>query len=157
MFIDIIKESFFSSVHTILNIAFIVIPLMIILRITKEYNILNKFVNYFKKFPEKLFMSKEATFPLLVGLVFGISYGAGVIIQSAKDLNLNKNDLILLNTFLGICHAVFEDTLLFVAIGANGWILVSSRFLMAVIITYLFGKWLYRKDYNIKNIINSKN
>jgi len=38
--------------------------------------------------------------------------------------------------FLSICEAIIEDTLIFVVIGANGFILIAFRFILAIILTY---------------------
>jgi hypothetical protein len=35
--------------------------------------------------------------------------------------------------FLGICHSIIEDTLVFIALGANWWVLISARFLLAAV------------------------
>ncbi|WP_129599909.1 nucleoside recognition domain-containing protein [Anaerophilus nitritogenes] len=141
----ILKEGIIGSLKSVYTIAVIVIPLMVILQLAKDYHILNKIAEKFT-FITKLFsISKEAIVPLLVGLIFGISYGAGVIIQSSKEGNLTKVDLVLLITFLVTCHAIFEDTLVFVAVGANGYILLGLRLFMAILITYLLSKRLSQK------------
>ena len=59
--------------------------------------------------------------------------------KSSKG-NLDKKSLILVSIFLACCHAVFEDTLLFVAIGANGWMLLTIRVLTAFILTAVISK-----------------
>ena len=33
--------------------------------------------------------------------------------------------------FLSVCHSIIEDTVVFIALGANGWVLISVRFLLA--------------------------
>ena len=58
---------------------------------------------------------------------------------------MTGKDLLLLNVFLGICHSLFEDTFLFVAIGGVAWILFSSRLILAIGITYILGRWLNGK------------
>lgn len=144
MILDILLEASKSSLQTILKIAMIVIPLMIVMRFTKEANILDKICSYFRPFTKRLYLSNEATFPLIVGLVFGLSYGAGIIIQAAKEGNLTGRDLILLNVFLALFHSVFEDTLIFASIGANIWIIIVFRLLMAILFTYFIGRWLVK-------------
>ncbi|WP_110943031.1 nucleoside recognition domain-containing protein [Inediibacterium massiliense] len=143
--IMILKEGVIGSLKSVYTIAVIVIPLMVILQLAKDYHILNKIAEKFI-FITKLFsISKEAIVPLLVGLIFGISYGAGVIVQSSKEGDLTKVDLVLLITFLVTCHAIFEDTLVFVAVGANGYLLLGIRLLMAIVITYFLSKRLSKK------------
>ncbi|QZY54680.1 nucleoside recognition domain-containing protein [Crassaminicella profunda] len=143
---DILKEGLIGSLSSVYSIALIVIPLMIVLQIAKDYHVLNKLSQHFKGLTKLLGVSKDAILPLLVGVIFGISYGAGVIIQSSKEGDLTKKDLILLVAFLVTCHAVFEDTLLFVAVGANGYVLLGVRLLMAVGITYFLSKRINLND-----------
>ncbi len=72
----------------------------------------------------KLFdISNESVFPLLIGMVFGLVYGAGIIIESVEEENLGKKDLYIVMIFLVACHAIFEDTFIFAAVGANLWLL----------------------------------
>jgi len=66
-------------------------------------------------------LSGEAGLPLMGGLVFGISYGGGIIISSAREGKLTLREMYIINLLRIICHSLFEDTLLFAAIGAR-WI-----------------------------------
>lgn len=138
--IDILKEGLLGSFNTIYSIAKIVIPLMIVLQIAKDYKVLDKISKFFEFLTRFFNMSRESTLPLLVGIIFGISYGAGVIIQSAKEGDLLEKDTFLISAFLIICHAIIEDTLLFVAVGANGYWLVGIRTIAAITITFMLSK-----------------
>ena len=40
-----------------------------------------------------------------------------------------------------ICHAIIEDTLLFVIFGANPWLIVSLRLLFATLVATLIVKY----------------
>jgi len=75
--------------------------------------------------------------PLITGIIIGLTYGAGVIIHSIRTSNIDKKEAFLILLFLSICHAVIEDTLIFVVIGANGIVLLVFRFMLAIILTYL--------------------
>ncbi len=66
----------------------------------------------------------------------GLVFGAGVIISFANDGTLTKRDLILVLVFLGICHSIIEDTLIFAALGANLWVLISCRFILAALAAF---------------------
>jgi len=58
---------------------------------------------------------------------------------------MDKREAFLIMLFLSICHAIIEDTLIFVVIGANGIILVAIRFFLAFIFTYFAYRWLFFK------------
>lgn len=142
--IEIIKEGTVGSFSSVLNIAKIVIPLMVAIQILKDLNILDKLSHKMKPLAKFLGISEDSTFPLIIGLILGLAYGAGVIINSTKEGNLNKKDLYLVVIFLVACHSVFEDTLLFVAIGANGWLLLGIRTIVAVVLTSLTARYIGR-------------
>lgn len=140
MIIEILKEGIIGSFNSVYSIAIIVFPIMIGLQILKDFKVLDKIANMFR-FVTKLFnISVDAVFPLLVGVIFGISYGAGVIIQSSKEGDISYRDLFLISVFLITCHAVIEDTLIFVAVGANGYFLLGVRLISAILLTYVLSK-----------------
>lgn len=149
---DILIEATTKSIGTIWQIMIIVIPVMVVIRIAKELNFLNKVCSYFEPVTEKIFLPKEAAFPLIVGMIFGLQYGAGIILQAVKEGQLQGRDLLLLNVFLGLCHAIIEDTFIFIAIGANGWIVSFFRAFMATGVTYLFGRYLVKKYDSAMNL-----
>lgn len=138
--VEALKEAVSGSIQSVYSIARIVIPLMVVMQLAKDYKILDKISMGLNFIVKPFRMSKEATFPFLVGLIFGLSYGAGVILQSAKEGNLSKKDTTLIGVFLIACHAVVEDTLVFVVIGANGWLLLGSRTVMAILVTLVISR-----------------
>lgn len=144
--LDFLLETAKGGLLSIRNIAVIVFPLMVVMQLAKDYKILDRFTGLLKPLTDFFGMSRESSFPLLVGLIFGLSYGAGVIASSAEEGNLSDKDLLLLAVFLGNCHAVFEDTLLFTAIGARGSVLIGIRLAAAVLVTKFIAKKLARQD-----------
>jgi len=100
-------------------------------------------VSFLTKPISRLFnISDEAGMPILTGLIFGITYGAGAIIQSAREGAMNERDLYVVNTFLVLCHGIFEDTILFAAVGANIYIILIFRVFTAVAITFLISRFV---------------
>ncbi len=99
---------------------------------------------YYKKV-EKLFnrplkyigFSTNSSITMVVGIILGIAYGAGILINNAVTGNMSKKEIILSCLFLSLCHAVFEDTLIFVAVGANGFIILGTRILLALSAIYI--------------------
>lgn len=87
-------------------------------------------------------MSDKAALPLAAGFVFGLAYGAGLILQAAEEGELSKRDRFLVVLFLIACHAVIEDTLIFVPLGVNPLFLFAFRFLFAVGLTALAARLL---------------
>ena len=138
----VFQEALFGSLSSVFSIAKVVIPLMIVMQLAKDYHLLDPLSKYLKPLTDFLGMSRESGFPLLVGLLFGLAYGAGVIVQSAKEGNLTRKDMVLLSVFLASCHAVIEDVLVFAAIGANGWLILVARIVAGLLVTYAVSKRL---------------
>ena len=144
-FMAYLKESSLGSINSILNMAKIIIPLMIIMEILKDAKILEKISKKLKPIAKVFDISNEAVFPLVTGIIFGLAYGAGIIIESVKENDLRKKDLYVLIIFLIACHAIFEDTFIFGALGANLWLLFSTRLILAIIVAYFASKIIDNK------------
>lgn len=140
--LNFIIDTLIQGLTSIWGFAMIVFPLMIIMEIARDIHLLDWLSKMCKPITRWMGVSENSAFPLAIGLVFGLSYGAGVIIKSAKEGNLDKKSLILVSIFLACCHAVFEDTLLFVKIGANGWMLLTIRTVTAFLLTAVISRKL---------------
>lgn len=141
----VFQEAFWGCFENIAQIALIVIPLMVLIEIFKDINLLDKLTSFMTPITSMIGISKEARLPILAGVVFGISYGGGIIIESAKEGKLTYDDIYITNLFLVICHSVFEDTILFAAIGAKWLPILVVRIILAVLICYLVSKFLKRQ------------
>lgn len=138
--IEVLKEAVFGSLKSVWSIAIIVFPLMIVMEFARKYKVMDFISAGLRPLTRFLGVQRSAAFPLAVGLIFGLAYGSGVIIQSAQEGEIDLRSLTLVSIFLACCHAVVEDTLLFVAVGANGWLLLGLRTLAAFIVTMLVSK-----------------
>jgi len=138
--VNVVVEGLLNGGKSIFGISVIVFPLMIFMEIARDLNILDFVSNLFRPLTRFMGISENSAFPLAVGIIFGLAYGAGVIIQSAKDGDIDKKSLIILAIFLACCHAVFEDTLIFVAIGANGWVLLTLRLIAAFFLSVVISR-----------------
>ncbi|MFW6270187.1 MAG: nucleoside recognition domain-containing protein [Bacillota bacterium] len=141
-------ESFIGSLDIIKKLAFIIFPLFIFIEIIDEIGLLEKISNLFHGVLKYFNLPKEAGLPILIAQTFGLLFGAGLIIRSTREDELKEGDMMSLAILFAICHAVFEDTLLFVAIGGNGFIILGTRIILALIATYLYGKFRnYKNEY----------
>ena len=104
---------------------------MVGLALMKDSLLLDRAAGFLEPVMKRLNLSNRAAYPLLAGLFLGIIFGSGVILSFARDGSLTKRDLILVLVFLGICHSIIEDTVVFIALGANWWVLIIARFLLA--------------------------
>lgn len=91
-------------------------------------------------------LSRHSAAPLFTGVFLGIAYGAGILIRIAQEKRLPRRELFLLGLFLATCHAVVEDTLVFVVIGGNAWIMLGVRLLVAMMLVATLAYWWRRRD-----------
>ena len=132
----ILQETITGGARIAVLVPAIIIPLMIVLALLTDTRLLDRGVGFIQPVMQRLNLSSMVAFPLLAGLFLGIVFGSGVIISCANDGTLTKRDLILVLVFLGICHSIIEDTLIFAALGANWWVLISCRFVLAALATF---------------------
>lgn len=142
----IIREILTSSVRIILLLAAIIIPLMVGLALLRDARLLDRAAGLLQPLMKRLNLSNRAAFPLLAGFFLGIVIGSGVIIAFAREGSLTKRDLMLVLVFLGICHSIIEDTMIFTALGANLWVLISARLLLAAFAAFLVSFLLQPKS-----------
>ena len=142
----ILREIITEGAHIAVLVPAIIIPLMIVLALLTYSRLLDRGVVFIQPVMQRLSLSSRAAFPLLAGFFLGIVFGSGVIISFANDGTLTKRDLILVLIFLSICHSIVEDTLIFAALGANWWVLISCRFVLAALAAFAVSLVLPRPD-----------
>jgi hypothetical protein len=129
----------------ILQLAMIVIPLMIVIQILKDLQWLNKFSKGMSPITRSLGMNENTSTTMAAGLLFGLAFGAGVVIQAVKEDGVGKKDLTLAFIFLMACHAVVEDTLIFIPLGIPVWPLFLIRLGVAITLTLVVG-FIWKKS-----------
>jgi len=143
--IDFVVDTSLGLIKLLGLVFVIIMPLMIALEVSRGYGILERIVKRIAPAIEIVGFKKDSVFPLLAGILFGISYGAGVLIGETKKGRISGDQAFLVAVFLGLFHAVIEDTLLFVAQGAVWWILVLPRFLLAIVLTGIAARTIGRR------------
>ncbi|MDN5332281.1 MAG: hypothetical protein PWP45_1506 [Tepidanaerobacteraceae bacterium] len=138
--LDALKEATVGSMQSVKQIAIIVIPIMVVMEILKDVELLDRIADLFSPVVRIFGMRKESAFPLVIGIIIGLSYGAGIIFKAAKENKLSKKDLYLITYFLVAAHAVFEDTAIFAALGVSAVLLLSTRLAVAAMFTFLASK-----------------
>lgn len=128
--VDLLQNSLYESLS--LSIKVIALVTMLIF-----------FLDFIKSLPmiEKHSQKVNSGFSILVGVILGITYGAGILIAEYEKGILQKREVLFIGTYLMICHAIIEDTLLFVIFGANPWLIVGLRLLFATLVAYLIVKY----------------
>jgi hypothetical protein len=131
------QDLLFGSITSAISLSIKIIILITLLIFIMDFIKTRKFVVKSQKNVSK-------SFSILVGIFLGITYGAGILISEAKSGKIKKEDLFYIGTFLMICHAIIEDTLLFVIFGADFTMVIAIRTIGAIAISWLALK-IYQK------------
>ncbi|WP_347548810.1 nucleoside recognition domain-containing protein [Pseudalkalibacillus hwajinpoensis] len=147
----IILQGLEKASFGVLQLALIVIPLMIFIQIMKDFSWLQTFSRWMAPVTRSLGMKENTSTTLAAGLVFGLAYGAGVMIQAVKEDGVEKKDLYLAFIFLVACHAVIEDTLIFIPLGIPVIWLLLVRLVTAIILTIVVSIVWKRREISASN------
>lgn len=134
---EIMLQGIQTAAIATLQLAVIVIPLMIMMQFLREKNWLTRLSNGFAPITKMLGMKKNTSMTLVAGITVGLTFGAGLMIQAVKEDGVSKRDMYLAFVFLVSCHAVIEDTLIFIPLGIPVWPLLVIRLITAMILTML--------------------
>lgn len=81
---------------------------------------------------------EERVAPLTtLGMLLGLVYGGALIIEATRRERYERRTLVLALCWLSLFHAVLEDTLLVVALGASVWVVLVLR--GAVVLLIMMG------------------
>lgn len=127
---NLLQNSLYESLTLSLKVIVLVTTLIFVLDFIKSLPII-----------EKHSQKVNSGFSILVGVILGITYGAGILIAEYEKGLLQKREILFIGTYLMICHAIVEDTLLFVIFGANLWIILGLRLIFATLIAYLVSNY----------------
>ncbi|GAK14666.1 nucleoside recognition domain-containing protein [Geomicrobium sp. JCM 19039] len=141
---SIVLEAVGAGVGAVLQLAMIVIPLMVVIQAIYDLSLLDFFTRWMKPCLQPLGISQRGAIVIGSGMIFGLIYGASVIIQEAKEQNFSERELTLLILYLAICHAVIEDTMIFLPLGVNVLWLLLFRFVGAVVLLLIVA-WLWKR------------
>ncbi|RPF54385.1 nucleoside recognition domain-containing protein [Aquisalibacillus elongatus] len=124
-----------TAVLSIVQLAAIVIPLMVVMQWLREHHWMDWMSRKMSPFTKMIGVKENASMTLVAGLTIGLAYGAGLMIQAVKEDGVSRKDMTLVLIFLVTCHAVVEDTLVFIPLGIPVWPLLLIRLTTAIILT----------------------
>jgi len=134
----IMLETINESLSSLLTVTYIVVPILIAIECLKDIGWLEKLSARCEGFTKFLRLPGESALGLTVGILIGLTFGSGVILKIKEDVKMTKTQLNVLFIFVGICHAIVEETALFTAVGAYGAVLVMTRILVAIVFCFSY-------------------
>lgn len=126
-----------TATIAVIQLSLVIIPLMVIMQFLRDLGWMNLLTKLFAPFTRFLGMKENTSFTIVTGLTIGLAFGAGIMIQAVEEDGVTRKDMMLALIFLVTCHAVVEDTVIFIPLGIPVWPLLLIRFTLAVVLTLL--------------------
>jgi hypothetical protein len=136
-----VKNWFIASFFLCIKMFLIIMALMILLGIMKSFNIIHHIVRAISPVLKAMGLNQKVGILWITAVVFGIAYGAVVIVEEAKERNFDRQELEKLHISIGINHSMIEDPVVFLALGLNAFWLWVPRLLISVLAVNLFVLW----------------
>lgn len=137
LWIQSLSEGMFMGCMTVGQLGLIILPLTILLELAKYYGWIEYISSHTQVMETILCLPKSSAVPAFIGVVFGIVSGSGIIIQIAKEEKYTQDDLTILFSLVGTCHAIFEETVIFSGMGANLLLIAATRICIGGIFAYM--------------------
>jgi hypothetical protein len=133
----------------------IIFGILLLMKLLEQFGLIKYLQNGLKPLLSILGINQIMIPLVLLGMLLGIVYGGALIIKEAEENpDTPKQDLINSMILLGLCHAIVEDTLLLMGLGANLIIILFYRLIFGFLVTYLFVYFTNGKTKFIKMITN---
>jgi hypothetical protein len=139
--IVVLKSWFIASSYLCLKMFVIIMALMILLGVMKSFNLIIHFVRAIRPILKALGLNQKVGILWITAAVFGIAYGAALIVEEVKEGNFDSQELEKLHISIGINHSMVDDPVLFLTLGLNAFWLWVPRLLTAVLAVHLFALW----------------
>lgn len=149
--VETLKTWFISTLKLVVMMICIIYSLNILQRLLQEFGIMERIARIFKPLMRVFGLPDDTVFLWIVANVIGLGYGAAAILDSLSRNSLTNRDVKLLDSHICISHSNLEDLLLLAATGALWWVLLLSRWVMAIILV-----WEQKLEFYIEDIIRKK-
>ena len=138
-----------AELRNMAMIFLIILTLMALLMVMKKLKISDLLTRVLTPVLKMLGMSSDAAPVTIIGMTLGLSYGGALIIREAQSGKMSKHDLFISVTLMGLCHSIFEDTLLVLVLGAHLSGIFWGRLIFSFLAIYLLVKLIRRLPDNI--------
>lgn len=153
-FISTLKSWGIETSYLCIKIFAIIMVLMIIIEIMKIFNLIAKIIIVINPLLKFMGLDRQVGMLWLAASLFGISYGAAVIVEETKENEYSEEELAKLHLSIGINHALIEDPALFLPLGIHAFWLWIPRLVTAVIAVQLMNLWYKIRQGKIFKVVH---
>ena len=140
----------------IIRIFCIIMPLMIILELAKIFNIISFVTRMMFPVLKVMGLSSSTGMLWLTAIIFGLSYGGAVIVETTQSSKFDRHDLNKLHISIGINHAMIEDPALFLPLGLPIFWLWIPRIIAAMIAVRIYSFFISARRFYVKQAVHKK-
>ncbi len=138
--LEIVTSALVTATVGVFQLALIVVPVMLFIQVLKDIGALDGFARLVRPLMRPLGIAPRGAVTMAGGLIFGLAFGAGVIIEQVREQKFEKRELTIMILFLCACHAIVEDTLIFIPLGIPVAYLLLIRLSTAILLTLLIAR-----------------
>jgi len=132
---DLLRTFVTGSLDLLLRVFLIVVPIMVVLELFEGTAPFRAVVRAWARVVRHVGLNERSAAPTLIGFLFGLAYGGGVIVRDIRRHDLGRRQVFIMSTFLSMVHAIAEDSLVFIALGASVFWVVGFRIVWAALVT----------------------
>lgn len=125
----------FNQLKTFSQVFVIIAILMTLLKLLKISGIENLIASALQPLLRLIGLSKSTTSITIIGVLLGVVYGGGLLINEAKSGRVKKKEIFGSLTLLALLHSVIEDTIIIMLMGAHISGALFFRVLFALVLT----------------------
>ncbi|MCB0328040.1 MAG: hypothetical protein KDD70_00210 [Bdellovibrionales bacterium] len=130
-------------INQVNNLGFILIVLFSLLTLMRFLNYV-RFTEFLGKLLRPLLIlmgiSPKGASIAVFGLLAGITFGSGLLLAEIKKSSIPAKDIVLVLSFLSLCHGMIEDTTLMFLFGAHYSGILVFRVVFAVAVLIIFSR-----------------
>ncbi len=134
---DLLRTFVTGSLDLLLKVFLIVVPIMVVLELFEGTRPFRALVRGWARIVRHVGLDGQSAAPTLIGFLFGLAYGGGVIVRDIRRHDLGRRQVFIMSVFLSMVHAIVEDSLVFIALGASVFWVVGYRMVWAAFVTLL--------------------
>jgi spore maturation protein SpmB len=140
-FLFMLRNWAVETSRLVFKIFFIIMALLTVMEVLKTLGWMDRIVLLFSPVLRLLGLSTKVGILWITAVVFGLAYGAAVIVEEAKKGDMTKEELEELQLSIGINHSMVEDPTLFLALGLSAFWLWVPRLVTAILVVHVLRLW----------------
>ena len=127
------------------NMAYIVVVitvLMTLMSLLKKFGLTDLLNRLLRPVLRLLGIGGEAATVTVIGLTMGIAYGGGLIIHEVQNGRLSRKDVFSSISLMGLSHALIEDSMLMLLLGASVYGVLWGRLIFSLVVVAIMTRLL---------------